>query len=74
MGVGTIIWRKSALDCPERINKIFNLFHSQFESGPSGRRNNGGIIGRSNNTTSDSDGIKYISQLIILLDIYYFEV
>ena len=31
--------------------------------------NNGRIIGRSINITSDSDGIKYISQLIIQLNV-----
>ena len=44
--------------------------HSRFESGTYGRCNNGRIIARSINTTSDGDGssYKYISQLIIQLD------
>ena len=64
-GVATF-WRGSAFDCT--INRIA-LRHSQFESGSSvGECNNGRIIGHSINTTSDSDGIKYISQLIIQLD------
>ena len=58
-------WRGSAFDCP--ISYII-LLHSRFESGTSAMCNNGRIIGRSINTTSDSDGIKYISQLIIQLD------
>ena len=67
VGVGTTIWRGSAFDCPSSSNRII-LRHSQFESGTSGGCNSGGIIARSINTTSDSDGIKYISQLIIQLD------
>ena len=61
------IWRGSALDCPASANRIV-LRHSQFEIGTSGVPC-GRIIGRSINTTSDSDGIKYISQLIIQLDV-----
>ena len=66
VGKGTTIWRGSAFNCT--LNRI-DLHHSQFESGTSvGECNNGRIIGHSINTTSDSDGIKYISQLIIQLD------
>ena len=59
------VWTGSAFDCP--ANEIL-LRHSLFENGISGECNNGRIIGHSINTTSDSDGIKYISQLIIQLD------
>ena len=66
VGVGTTIWRGSAFsDCSG--NRIV-LRHSQFERGTSQECNNDRIMGRSINTTSDSDGIKYISQLIIQLD------
>ena len=61
-------WRGSAFDCPSSTNRIV-LRHSQFESGTSGECNNGRIIGRSINKTSGSDGIKYISQLDIQLDV-----
>ena len=67
VGYGGTVWSGSAFDCPPSNNRIV-LLHSQFESGTSGGCNNGGIIGRSINTTSDSDGIKFISQLIIQLD------
>ena len=59
------IWRGSAFNC---IGNRIILRHSQFESGTSRVCNNGRINGRSINTTSDSDGIKYISQLTIQLD------
>ena len=70
VGGAVTIWRGSAFDCPEisYCNEIV-LRHSQFASGTSGSCNNGRIIGCSINTTSDSDGIKYISQLIIQLDV-----
>ena len=65
-GIATI-WRGSAFsDC--ETNRIV-LRHSQFESGTASACSNGRIIGRSINTTSDGDGIKYISQLIIQLDV-----
>ena len=67
VGYGATIWRGSAFDCLESSNRIV-LRHSQFENGALEECNNGRIIGRSINTTSDSDGIKYISQLIIQLD------
>ena len=69
MGGVVTIWRGSAFDCPASNNRIV-LRHAQFESGTSGSGvcNDGRIIGHSINTTSDSDGIKYISQLIIQLD------
>ena len=63
VGDGSTIWWGSAFDC-----QIF-LLHSRFQHDRlSVECNNGRIIGRSINTTSDSDGIKYISQLIIQLD------
>ena len=66
-GVATV-WTGSAFDCPALFNEIV-LIHYRFASGTHyGRCNNGRIIVRSINTTSDSDGIKYISQLIIQLD------
>ena len=65
VGSGFTLWKGSAFDCVQ--NRIV-LHHSQFESGTSAMCNNGRIIGRSINTTSDSDGIKFISQLIIQLD------
>ena len=66
-GGGATVWRGSAFsDC---IGNRLVLRHSQFESqGILGVCNNGRIIGRNINTISDSDGIKYISQLIIQLD------
>ena len=67
VGGGATIWRGTAVDCPSSSNRIL-LRHSQFASGTSLSCNNGRIIGRSTNTTSDSDGIKFISQLIIQLD------
>ena len=69
VGAGTTIWRGSAFsDCPGSANRII-LRHSQFEIETSGVPCNlGRIIGRIINTTSDSDGIKFISQLIIQLD------
>ena len=66
VGAGATIWRGSAFNCTG--NRIL-LRHTQFESGTSAECNNGRIIGRSINTTSDSDGIKYISQLIIQFDV-----
>ena len=67
VGGGVTIWMGSAFDCTCLGNIV--LRHSQFEGGTYyGTCNNGGIIARSINTTSDSDGIKYISQLIIQLD------
>ena len=67
VGAGFTVWNGSAFsDCSQ--NRIV-LRHSQFGSGISSGCNNGRIIGRSINTTSDSDGIKYISQLIIQLDV-----
>ena len=61
VGVGTTIWRGSALsDC---LHNRIVLHHSQFGSGTSGG------CKRSINTTSVSDGMKYISQLIIQLDV-----
>ena len=68
VGAGFTIWRGSAFDCPASANEIL-LFHSEFESQRLFGCNNGRIIGHSINTTSDSDGIKYISQLIIQLDV-----
>ena len=67
VGAGFTVWRGSAFNCSSSANRII-LRHSQFEIGTSEMCNNGRIIGRSINTTSDSDGIKYISQLIIQLD------
>ena len=67
VGGAYTVWRGSAFDCPTLSNRII-LRHSQFEHGTSGECNNGRIIGHSINTTSDSNGIKYISQLIIQLD------
>ena len=68
VGGAYTIWRGSAFsDCTG--NRLV-LRHSQFESGTSSSAcNNGRIIGRSTNTTSDSDGMKYFSQLIIQLDV-----
>ena len=68
LGGAATIWRGSAFDCLEISNEIV-LCHSQFASGTSRSCNNGRIIGRSINTTPDSDGIKYTSQLIIQLDV-----
>ena len=68
VGAGTTVWRGSAFDCSGSANEIL-LRHAQFETGTSGYCNNGRIIGRTINTTSDSDGIKFISQLIIQLDV-----
>ena len=68
VGRAATIWRGSAFDCPASFNNRIVLRHSQFESGTVGYCNYGRIIGRSINTTSDSDGIKFISQLIIQLD------
>ena len=65
VGAGSTVWWGSAFDCPASANEI-SLRHSKFGSGTSQGCN--GIIGRSINTTSDSDGIKYISQLIVQLD------
>ena len=68
VGAGFTVWTGSSFDC--YYNEII-LFNSRFQSGTSqecNNGNNGKIIGRSINTTSDSDGIKYISQLIIQLD------
>ena len=66
VGGASTVWRGSAFNC---IGDRIFLRHSQFEIGISEMCNNGRIIGRSINTTSDSDGIKYISQLIIQLDV-----
>ena len=64
VGAGSTAWRGSAFsDCSQ--NQI-RLRHSNIESVAS--CNNGGIIGSFINTTSDSDGVKYTSQLIIQLD------
>ena len=68
VGGGATIWKGSIFDCTGNCYSII-LRHSQFENGTSGVCNNGRIIGRSINTTSDSDGIKFISQLIIQLDV-----
>ena len=68
VGRAATIWRGSAFDCQTSNNNRIVLRHSQFESGTVGDCNNGRVIGRSINTTSDSDGINYISQLIIQLD------
>ena len=65
VGAGTTVWRGSAFDCPNFRNEIV-LQHSRFESGTYRTCNR--IIAHSINTTSDCDGIKYISQLIIQLD------
>ena len=66
VGAGFTIWRGSAFsDC---IRNRIVLRHTQFEIGTS-EVPCGGIIARSINTTSDSDGIKFISQLIIQLDV-----
>ena len=65
VGGAYTIWRGSAIDCAGFGDEII-LPHSRFESGTYGTCNR--IIVRSINTTSDSDGIKYISQLIIQLD------
>ena len=64
VGAGTTIWRGSAFDCT--ANRIV-FRHSRFGSGITSGCNNGRIIGRSINTTYDSDGNKYTSQLIIQL-------
>ena len=69
VGGAATIWRGSTFNCPTSQNNRILLRHSQFESGDSNVCNNGRIIGRSINKTSDSDGIKYISQLIIQLDV-----
>ena len=66
MGGAATIWRGSAIkDC--EFSRIV-LRHSQFGSGISGGCNDR-IIARSINTTSDSDGIKFTSQLIIQPDV-----
>ena len=65
-GVTVTVWSGSAFECPN--NEIHLALH-HFRGGISRECNNGRIIGRSINTTSDSDGIKYISQLIIQLDV-----
>ena len=65
-GVTVTVWRGSAFECP-LANEI-HLALRHFRGGIPRECNNGSIIGRSINTTSDSDGIKYISQLIIQLD------
>ena len=63
VGGGVTVWMGSAFsDC------TIILLHSRFQRRLSVECNNGRIIGHSINTTSDSDGIKYISQLIIQLD------
>ena len=67
VGAGTTVWTGSAFDCPMLRDGIY-LHHSRFQHGTYGTCSDGRIIGRSINTTSDSDGIKYISQLIIQLD------
>ena len=67
VGGGHTIWKGSAFDCQSSTNRIV-LRHSQFESGASKSCNNGSITGRIINTTSDSDGMIYISQLIIQLN------
>ena len=67
LGGGATVWRGSAIDCAGFGEEII-LPHYRFEWGISKGCNNGRIIGRSINTTSDSDSIKYISQLIIQLD------
>ena len=63
VGGGSTVWRENAVGCIELV-----LRHSRFENGIAGTCNNGRIIVRSISTISDSDGIKYISQLIIQLD------
>ena len=69
VGGGVTVWTGSDFDCPRSgHDHEIVLGHSQFASGTSGGCNNGRIIGRSINTTPDSDGSKYISQLIIRLD------
>ena len=68
VGSGATVWRGTAFNCIYNCHNDIFLRHSQFESGISRECNNGRIIGRSINTTSDSDGVKYISQLIIQLD------
>ena len=60
------VWTGSAFDCLNLPNEII-LHHSRFE-GEKFKVCNNRTIGHSINTTSDSDGIKYISQLIIQLD------
>ena len=65
-GVSVTVWRGSTFECP---NNEIQLALRHFRGGISGDCNNGRIIGRSINTTSDSDGIKYISQLIIQIDV-----
>ena len=67
VGPGFTIWKGSAFNCsPDEIQ----LRHSQFESGSAtGGCNNGRIIARGINKTSDSDGDKFISQLTIQLGV-----
>ena len=66
-GVATV-WRGTAFDCLATNNEIV-LLNYGFGSRTTRECNNGRIMGRSINTTSDSDGVKYISQLIIQLDV-----
>ena len=66
VGAGSTVWRGSAFDC---LGNRILLRHSQFERGTSISCNGDRIIARSINKTSDSDGIKYTSQLIIQLDV-----
>ena len=69
MGAGLTIWTGSAFDCSSKNNEIL-LRHSQFEVMPNSETcNNGRIIGHGISGISSSDGIKYISQLIIQLNV-----
>ena len=67
VGPGFTLWKGSAFNCSS--NQII-LSHTQFENGdPTRGCNNGRIIARGINKTSDSDGDKFISQLTIQLGV-----
>ena len=67
VGGGTTVWRGTAFDCLEQSNVIV-LRHIQFESGEAtGVCNNGMIIGRNLNRTSDGLNSTFTSQLTIHL-------
>ena len=69
MGAGLTIWTGSAFDCSPKNNEIL-LRHSQFEVMPMSETcNNGRIIGHGISGIFGSEGIKYISQLIIQLNV-----
>lgn len=60
------LWTGTAVDCFSGII----LLHSRFHSNTSIQHHsaNGKVIGRSINTTTDNDGVKYILELYIQLD------